>query len=69
MERQRQEDRKDESEGQSDRKEKEEKREAGIQKVWEDCVEDTRPAGRKTRVVDSTVCDRVPRCEVRLLLA
>ena len=33
------------------------------------CVEDTRLAGRKTRVVDLTVCDRVPRSEVRLLLA
>ena len=31
-------------------------------------VEDTRPAGRKKRV-DSTMCDRVPRSEVRLLLA
>ena len=33
------------------------------------CVDDTRPAGRKTRVVDSTMCGRAPRSEVRLLLA
>ena len=32
-------------------------------------AEDTCPAGRKTRVVDSTMCDRVPRSEVRPLLA